>query len=171
MDGRLNLFGITIGGGDMFIEEFLLQLPGKVLGSLLSTAFLAALAMTSRSIRNALFYTRHESGFDYTSSWQSCAWDIQWEGFRVTIEAEGVHNDYIEKVTIKKNHENPGLESSYKLKLSKFGHYNSNRIAFYALYLRARSRMIGSTDCFSSIGVGGGSRCGHTATPCLVEPL
>src|SRR5262245_12894285 len=94
----------------MFIEEFLLQLPGKVLASLISTAFLAALAMTSRSIRSALFYTRHEFGFDYTSSWQSCAWDIQWEGFRVTVVAESVHNDYIEKVTIKKNHENPGLE-------------------------------------------------------------
>jgi hypothetical protein len=93
----------------MWLNKVLTDLPGDVLTSLIAAGILAALAATSRTVRTALFYARHEFELGYTSGWDSCEWDIQWEGFRLTVEAQGVHNDYIETVIIKKNGENPGV--------------------------------------------------------------
>lgn len=92
-----------------YIEGLLAQLPSKLAVSLMSAAILALLALTSRALRALLFYSRHEFELDYTSGWDGCDWDIQWEGFRLTVRAEGVHNDYIEKIIIKKDGANPGL--------------------------------------------------------------
>jgi len=93
----------------MWLEKLATDLPADILTSIIAAVILAAVAATSKAVRAALFYARHEFELDYTSGWEECEWDIQWEGFRLTVEAQGVHNDYIESVTIKKNAENPGV--------------------------------------------------------------
>ena len=92
-----------------WLKTLLQNLPLEVLTSIVAAGILFVIAATSKTIRAALFYTRHEFTLDYVSGWDGCDWDIQWEGFRITVEARGVHNDYIDKVTIKKNDENPGV--------------------------------------------------------------
>ena len=84
------------------------QLPARILASLLTALVIAMLGLTFRSVRQFVFYKRHEFDFIYDSTWESCKWDIQWETFRVTIEASGVHNDYIEHLVIKKQDMAPG---------------------------------------------------------------
>ncbi len=84
------------------------QLPGRILASLLTAFVIAMLGLTLHSVRQFLFYKRHEFDFIYDPNWEGCKWDIQWETFRVTIEASGVHNDHIEKLVIKKQDMEPG---------------------------------------------------------------
>ncbi|HYT75578.1 MAG TPA: hypothetical protein VEL79_12560 [Vicinamibacterales bacterium] len=110
------------------------QLPDRVIESLLTGLVVAALALAFRSVRQFLLYRRHEFDFSYDPSWTSCEWDIQWEGFRLTIQAVGVHNDYIEQVIIKKQGANPG-QTFARLEVSDAFH----RVAGWPLYFKLNS--------------------------------
>jgi hypothetical protein len=118
----------------MDILNTLHQLPDRIVASLLSAFVLAVIGLAFRSVRQALLYKRHEFDFPYDPSWQSCEWDIQWEGFRVTIEVIGVHNDYIEKVVIKKQGANPG-QTFERLEVSDTFH----PVAEWPLYFKLNS--------------------------------
>ena len=68
----------------------------------------AILALLSPRIRNWFFYDRTEFDFDYKDDEGSPTWDIQWEDLRLTIQADKVHNDYLEKVRFLVNSKEPG---------------------------------------------------------------
>jgi hypothetical protein len=75
----------------------------KVLISVSSTLTLSLLALLFSSVRTALFFRRVEYDFTYKRGTGSCEWDIQWEGFRLTIAAKSVSNDYLENVVFRRN--------------------------------------------------------------------
>src|SRR5262249_17255970 len=110
------------------------QLPDRVVASLLTAFVLGALSLVFSAVRQGLLYRRHEFDFTYDPSWQSCEWDIQWEGFRLTIEANGVHNDYIEQIVIKKQGASPG-QIFPKLEVTDTFH----RVAKWPLYFKLNS--------------------------------
>lgn len=88
--------------------QWLRTVPGEVLTSLVAAGILVLIGMLFRSVRNFVLYQLHEYEFEYDSDFQGCEWDVQWEGARVTIVVKDVHNEHLERVTIKKNGENPG---------------------------------------------------------------
>lgn len=75
----------------------------KVLISIASTFTLSLLALLFASVRSALFFKRVEYDFTYKRGTGSCEWDVQWEGFRLTIAAESVSNDHLKNVVFRRN--------------------------------------------------------------------
>jgi hypothetical protein len=90
------------------ILEFLSKVPPELMTSLLTAAIISLLAVASKTVRAAVFYTRHEVEFDYASGWDGCEWDVQWQGFRITIKAQGVSNDHIDRLEVIVYAEEPG---------------------------------------------------------------
>jgi hypothetical protein len=93
---------------DSMIASGIASVGIEVLKGVIPVVAAAALAFVAEPVRTALLYRRIEYDFEYESGQGTTSWDIQWEDFRLTIDVEGVHNDYIEVVTFKKNHESPG---------------------------------------------------------------
>jgi hypothetical protein len=78
-------------------------LAQEILISIVSTVTLSLLTLLFASVRSALFFKAVEYDFTYKRGTGPCEWDIQWEGFRLTIAAEKVSNDYLEKVIFRRN--------------------------------------------------------------------
>ena len=57
----------------------------KVAVSVGSALVLALLTLLSSKVRSALFYKRVEYDLSYVKGMGSVEWDIEWEGFRLTI--------------------------------------------------------------------------------------
>ena len=71
--------------------------------SLLTAAFIAGLALSWKAIRTALLYVRHEVELDYDKRWRDCSWDIQWEGYRITLATDEVSNDKVDRLVVQVN--------------------------------------------------------------------
>ena len=116
------------------MEEFLNDLPGSVLAALVVPAIVGLLALFSRTIRHAIYYRRTEFELSYEKGMGPCKWDIQWEGLRFGIEVTNVHNEYLEKVTLRKQDERPGVE---------FGHWSVSdafkQVPGWRLYVKLQS--------------------------------
>lgn len=75
----------------------------KVLISVGSTIVLSLLSLLFSSVRTAIFFKRTEYDLFYTRGTGPCEWDIQWEGFRLTIATDSVSNDYLKNVVARRN--------------------------------------------------------------------
>ena len=75
----------------------------NVASGVLTAAIVGGGAFLLRPIREFLRYKSHEYYLWHDSNDTRCVWDIQWEGERLTIDAEGVHNDFLETVELSRN--------------------------------------------------------------------
>jgi hypothetical protein len=82
----------------------------------------AVLGLLTPQIRNAVFYKRTEYDFEYLNDSNAgpCKWDIQWEGYRLTIKVEDISNDKIDGVTFIKDEVPPGETIMRMLPSEKF---------------------------------------------------
>src|SRR5262249_49131214 len=76
-------------------------------------ALLAIWALLTTSVRNFFLYQRAEYDFDVRDGQGPTKWDIQWEGYRLTIKVEDVHNNYLERVEIIEQDSPPGKQFPY----------------------------------------------------------
>lgn len=79
-----------------------------ILKAIVPGLVVALLGLLSPQIRNLIFYKRTEYDFEFVkvADKSSGIWDIQWEGYRLTIKIDDISNDKIEGVTfIKENAE------------------------------------------------------------------
>src|SRR5262245_33431426 len=90
------------------IEKLLADLPLQVASALATAALLAGASLFSGAVRRIVFYKRHN--FSLSGPRSGADWDIQWDNLRVTIAAETVHNDHLEKVNIRTNNRSPGVD-------------------------------------------------------------
>lgn len=97
-----------MNGTGNWIVSLLRDAPGEFISSVLTTTLLVGLGLLWKPIRYAILYKRHEFEFEYDSDFRGCEWDVQWEGFRLTISVQDVHNEHLQGVLIKKQNENPG---------------------------------------------------------------
>lgn len=75
----------------------------KVLISVGSTLCLSLLSLLFSSVRMAIFFKSTTHDFLYVRGSGACEWDIQWEGFRLTIVVDSVSNDYLKNVVVRRN--------------------------------------------------------------------
>jgi len=87
--------------------EFI-EIVNGVATSVASAGVLAIIALAIKPLRVALVFKTHEYVLVHHSESRRCEWDIQWEGQRLTIKADNVHNDYLENVTLIYNDQAPG---------------------------------------------------------------
>jgi len=71
-------------------------------------AAVGIVAALQKPIRNFLLYQRTQYDFIYAGDQGQTQWDIQWEGYRLTIKIREVHNNFIEDVTVIENDTPPG---------------------------------------------------------------
>jgi hypothetical protein len=71
---------------------------------------IALLGLITPQIRNLLIYKRTEYDFEYLRDTNDgpATWDVQWEGFRLTVKVQSISNDKIENVTFIKDEVPPG---------------------------------------------------------------
>jgi hypothetical protein len=79
----------------------------RVLISITATLALALLSLLFASVRTALFYKKVEYDFSYTKGMGRARWDIQWEGFRLSISVVDVSNDYLKEAEFRRNKRMP----------------------------------------------------------------
>jgi hypothetical protein len=75
----------------------------KILTSVGSALILSLLSLLFSSVRTALFFKQAEYDLTYKRGTGPCEWDIQWEGFRLTIATATVSNDYLKSVVFRRN--------------------------------------------------------------------
>jgi hypothetical protein len=136
----------------MDLSSVLADLPGRVILSLLTAAIVASLSLLSRSFRQIVFYKRHEFELDYDRAWKTCTWDIQWEGFRVTIEVAGVRRAFIKSVLIKVNGTDPGRQFD-ELEVSDTFHHIDRWPLSFKLYSIVREKHADDTKRYRLLWV------------------
>jgi len=93
-----------------------------ILKAIVPGIVVALLGLITPQIRNAIFYKRTEYDFDYLDDTNDgpCKWDIQWEGYRLTIKVDDISNDDIKGVTFIKDDVPPGETMSKMRPSEKF---------------------------------------------------
>ena len=77
-----------------------------IVSGILTTAIIGISAFLIQPIRDLLRFRSHEYYLWNSSNDTRCTWDIQWEGERLTIDAQAVHNDHLDSVVLKRNNAN-----------------------------------------------------------------
>jgi hypothetical protein len=72
------------------------EIIGRVIEGVAAGLILVLLSLFFKSVRDTLLYRRVEYDLDYEKGMGQANWDIQWEGYRLTILVADVSNDYIE---------------------------------------------------------------------------
>ncbi len=90
------------GGGN--VQEILIAIAAGVAPVIV----LSVGALLTASVRNVLFYVRAEYDFAVHDGQGPTKWDIQWEGYRLTIKVGDVHNNYLEAVEVIEQDSPPG---------------------------------------------------------------
>ena len=133
------------------ITKVFAELPFKVVSALLTAALLGAIGFASATFRRAVLFKRHD--FALTGGPSSRVWDIQWENLRVTLDASAIHNDHLEKVTIKTNDTNPGTTFATLGVGEQFHPIAGPPPWFFKLGSIVRSRADGSREYLVNVSV------------------
>ena len=83
------------------------EIGQKIVVSVVSAIAVALLTLLSSKVRSALFYKRVEYDLAYSKGLGPVQWDIEWEGFRLTISADDVSNDRLDNVKVERNERSP----------------------------------------------------------------
>src|SRR4051812_22743481 len=79
---------------------------GKIAVTVGTAIVLGLFTLLSTKVRSSLFFKRVEYELTYTKGLGPVQWDIEWEGFRLTINAEDVSGDCMKKLKIHRNRRN-----------------------------------------------------------------
>jgi hypothetical protein len=129
------------------VTDVISGLPTSILTGLLSGSVIALLSLFFRSVRQVVFYKRHEFEFEFKPDWGDCEWDVQWEGLRVTFELSGVRKAYIKMLTVKVNGTGPG-RTFEKLEVSEAFHHVAGWPLFFKLNSVARTRTASEKEMY-----------------------